>query len=453
MKKSIHFKTPTLLSHLDLFSMGGSDKANNESFIGKYNSGLCYSMALALRNDVDMSVKVYYQEPFNDIEDRNCETLYTISTYNQACEQTDKEKELIQITKSVSKQSFFSIHCDDYGGGDFDPEIIPTGYSVKLGIDWSLYMLLREIYSNMIDEGGCYYEDDYPEVKYGTVFTLKFEEGSEFDEIWQNRHLYINEKAPLYTINHNVDVLENEEGYLRIYKQNILVYEDEKIPSKFAYSIKSGTIDERRILSNVYSVESDITYAIKSTTNEEFLRQIITKDFEAKGQFLDGMSVYGVASDLAHKIACEVYNEFGEVNSYSWLINSIKERSDCGIGGKKIKSIGDAIYSYSNTVTVETTPETFSTPEVIETEEEVFEDSFVVEIRKHYNFNLDVEVKKAKLKGSKVISDSYNNCLIIDESFDILIDFPEFIVQYIDLTRKGNVVKEMSNFICELLKK
>lgn len=451
--KKVHFITPTLLSYIDLMSMGGSEKADDDSKLGVFCSGFKYSMALAIRHNVGLSISVFDEE-FSEGHSRKRVTKYNTDTYIESCEQTGKEKELIKILKNVTSENFHSGHTCDYGGGEYPQEEILTGYSVKMGIDWKPYMLLREIYSNMLDEGGFYSEniEGYLHT-YGTIVTLEFEEGSEFDEIWQNRHLYINEKAPLYTINHNVDVLENEEGYLRIYKQNILVYEDEKIPSKFAYSIKSGTIDERRILSNVYSVESDITYAIKSTTNEEFLRQIITKDFEAKGQFLDGMSVYGVASDLAHKIACEVYNEFGEVNSYNWLINSIKERSDCGIGGKKIKSIGDAIYSYSNTVTVETTPETFSTPEVIETEEEVFEDSFVVEIRKHYNFNLDVEVKKAKLKGSKVISDSYNNCLIIDESFDILIDFPEFIVQYIDLTRKGNVVKEMSNFICELLKK
>lgn len=450
--KSIYFKTPTLLSHLDLMSMGGSDKAGDDGKVGLYNSGLKFSIALALRNSVDVSIKVCDTEYEGELE-RKRETLYTFGTFTQSCEQTSKEKELIQIYKNVWAQNFHSLHCSDYGGGDYPEEIIETGFSTKLGIDWKLWMLLREVYSNMVDECGAYSEDVYETPNYGTVVKLEFEEGSEFAEIWQNRHLYINEKAPLYTINYNVDVLENEEGYLRIYKQNILVYTDEKIPSKFAYNIKSGTIDERRILSNVYSVESDIVYAIKSTNNEEFLRRIITKDFDSKNQFLDGMSVYGTASDLAHKIACEVYEEFGEVNSYSWLINSIKERNDCGIGGKKIKSIGDAIYSYSNTVTIETSPQTFSTPEVIQTEEEILEDSFVVELRKHYKFNLDVEVKKAKLKGSRAIADKFNKCLIIDEEFNIVEDFPEFIVQYIDLTRPGNVVKELSKYVCELITK
>jgi len=444
----IHFVTPTRLSLINLTTIGDSEKREDDSKIGQFSSGQAYATALLLRDSVGLEVNIYggYYS-----EDEKYTEVINYSTANKICESTGKSKEIIVL--DYEKQ--FHGNCNSaqtFSEGHTEADIIETAYALQLGYNWENWMILRELWSNMLDEGGYVVEkESYPEPEVGTVITLTFDENNKFYETWQNRHLYINEKAPLYTINYNVDVLENEEGYLRIYKQNILVYEDEKRLSLFAYNIKSGTIDERRILSNVYSVESDIVYAIKSTTNEEFLRQIITKDFDSKNQFLDSMSVYGSASDLAHRIACEVYDEFGEVNSYSWLINSIKERTDCGIGGKKIKSIGDAIYSYSNTVTVETTPETFSTPEVIETEEEILEDSFAVEIRKYYKFKLDVEVKKAKLRGSKVIADKFNKCLIIDEEFNIIEDFPELIVQYIDLTRPGNVVKELSKYICELI--
>ncbi len=450
--KSIYFVTPTLLSYIDLMSMGGSEKAEDDTKIGTYCSGLKFSMALALRNNVDMSVKVYDTEYESEGHDRARETLYTIGTYTETCEQTDKEKELIQITKSVSKQSFFSAHCNDYGGGDFPEENIPTGFSTKMGVGWELYMLLREIYSNMIDEGGSYYEDICPDVKYGTVFTLRFEEDSEFSGIWNNRHLYINEKEPLYILSDKVEVLENEENYLRLYKQNILVYLDKNIPSRFAYNIHFGDIDEKRILSNIWGVSSDIVYAIKGTKNEEYLRQIITSDFKIeKDEFLSGNSIYGTASDLIHGIACEIYNEFGEVKSYSWLLNSIKERKDCGIGEKRIQSIGDSIYSYSNTVTVASVPQPFSEPD-IEVEGEVFIDPFSAEIKKYYNFNLDVEVRKAKLRGSKVIADKFEKCLIVDDDFNIETDFGQFITQYIDLTMEGNTIKNLENYICKLLK-
>lgn len=452
--KTVYFKTPTLLSHLDLFSMGGSDKSEDDTLIGKYNSGLCYSMALALRNNVDMSVKVFHQEPFGEYEERDCETTYSFGAYEEYCEQTGKEKQLIQITKQVSKQSFFSVHCEDLEGGDWDPEIIQTGFSTKLGVDWQLWMLLREIFSNMVDEGGSYSEEEFVKPKYGTIFKLQFDEDSEFAEIWNNRHLYINEKDPRFQISNSVDVLDNEEGYLRIYKQNILVYQDEKIPSRYAFNIKFGNIDERRILSDLYSVEGDIVYAVLKTENEEFLREIITSNFVAKDkEFLASRDPYQSPSELIHDIAFEIYEEYGDVKSYSWVIDGIKKLKNCKIGGKKITNVGDHIWNYSSTVTVETNPEPLAEP-AIETEQgEILITPFEAEIKKFYKFNLDVEVQKAKLRGSKVIADKYKNCLIVDTDFNIETDFHEFLVQYIDLTQPGNVIDNLSKYICNLIKK
>lgn len=455
--KTVYFKTPTLLSHLDLFSMGGSDKSDDDALIGKYNSGLCYSMALALRNGVDMSVKVFHQEPFGEYEERNCETTYTFGAYQEYCEQTGKEKELIQITKQVSKESFFSVHCEDLEGGDYDPEIIPTGFSTKLGIDWQLWMLLREIFSNMVDEGGSYCEEEFKKPKYGTIFKLKFDEDSEFAEIWNNRHLYINEEAPRFVISNSIDVLNNEEEYLRIYKQNILVYKDEKIPSRYAYNIKFGDIDEKRILSDLYSVEGEIASAILRTDNEEFLREIITSNFVAKDkEFLASRSPYQSPSELIHDIAFEIYQEYDEVKSYGWIIDGIKKLQNCKIGGKKIRSVGDHIWNYADTVTVESVPvEVFTIPGIDIEPSQTFEETYSLkdDIQYHYNFTLDVEVQKAKLKGDKAIADKFKNCIIIDEDFNVEKDFHKFLVQYIDLTQKGNILENLSKFATTLLRK
>ncbi len=109
-------------------------------------------------------------------------------------------------------------------------------------------MALRELWSNMLDEEGYISFEEYPEIDKGTIVSLQFEEDNPFYEIWQNKHLYINEKKPIFKLSDKLEVLENNEGYLRIYKQNILVYEDRKKPSRFAWNIKFGVIDERRIL-------------------------------------------------------------------------------------------------------------------------------------------------------------------------------------------------------------
>jgi hypothetical protein len=78
---------------------------------------------------------------------------------------------------------------------------------------------------------------------------------------------------------------------------------------------------------------------------------------------------------------------------------------------------------------------------------------FAFEIKKHYNFNLDIEVKTAKLKGSKVVADKFEKCLIIDETFSIEDDFHTFLVEYLDLTKNGNVIENLAIYCCKLLKK
>jgi hypothetical protein len=264
----------------------------------------------------------------------------------------------------------------------------------------------------------------------------------------------MNFEKPLFKVSDSVECLENKENYLRIYKQNILVYEDRDRPSRFAWNIKFGEIDERRILNNVYSVEQSISYAIQDTDNEEFLRTVITKDFKTEEkEFLSSNCSYSDwISEAVKKITTEIYEEFGEVSSYDWLIDKVRKQKDCKIGGKKIKTIEDSLWSYSSEVTVETKPQTFSEPSIIVDEVEYIT-PFALEIKKHYNFNLDVEIKIAKLKGSKVVADKYEKCLIIDENFDIQKDFHTFVVEYIDLTRPGNVVENLGKYICELIKK
>lgn len=448
----IYFYTPTLISHIDLMSMGGSEKAEDETKLGRYCSGLKHAIALFLRNNVDMSIKVLdstYYENF----DRERKTYYNFNKYVAYCEQTGKEKELIQINKDVNLESFFSVHCEDLGGGDLETEIIETGFSTALGIDWELYMGLREIYSNMVDESGYYSTEEDLTFKYGTVVKLKFKDDSEFYNIWQNRHLYINEKEPLFKVSDKVEILENPEEYLRIYKQNILVYEDRKKVSRFAFNVKLGEIDEKRILSNIYDVEGSICNAIMYSSNEDFLRQIITSDFKvSENEFLTDRGTYAAASDLLHKIALEVQEEFGEVNSYSWLMDKIKSMKDCKIAGKTLSNIGDHVWSYSGKVTVDTTPEPYAEPAII-IEDVEYVCPFSAEIKKYYKFDLDVEVKKAKLRGSKVIADKYEKCLIIDESFNVEEDFYLFLVQYLDLTKTGNIINNLSHYICDLIKK
>lgn len=450
----VNFITPTRISLIDITSMGDSSKRGNDSTIGQFDSGLKYAIALLLRNNIKMSIHVQGEPKIHENWEEPTTEHYTFSTYIEECENTGKSKELIQVVCLNTPHGGECMNQYDMREPSGEESwIVNTGFAKALGYNWELWMALRELWSNMLDEGGEIGEYFIEDGIQGTVITIEFDDNSEFAKVWENKHLYINQEEPLFKINDSVEALKNDEGFLRIYKQNILVYKDENIPSKFAYNVKYGEIDERRVLSNLWSVQSNITDAIMYTSNEAYLRQIITKEYPFKDkEFLKSQSVYVSGSELAHKIALEVFNEHGEVDSYSWLMNAIKSRKDCQIGGKVIKSIGDSIYNYSKNVTVESKPIDFCEPSII-VEDIEYVDPFVSEIKKHFNFNLDVHVKKACLSGSKVIADKFQKCLIISDDFDILEDMPEFIVQYFDLTKEGNVIKNLSVYICELLRK
>lgn len=429
----IHFITPTIISRLDISSMGDSSKRGDDSTIGQFDSGLKYAIALLLRDKVNMSIKTYDNDGILN--------TYNFSTSVKKCNNTNKEKELIDIN--------YNDYSEDVSG------IIETGFALQMGYNWSTWMALRELYSNMIDEKGVIsdLQEDIA-VSYGTIITLEFDENTEFFNVWQNKHLYINEQEPVFKISNSIEVLKNDENYLRIYKQNILVYEDKDKPSRFAWNIKFGEIDERRILSNLYYVEQNINHAIQTTDNEEFLRTIIKPTFEVQDkEFLSNNTHYSDhISETVNRITTEIYEEFGEVNSYDWLINKVRKRKDCKIGGKKIKTVEDSIWSYSTEVTIETTPQPHAEPTMIVDDVEYIT-PFASEIKKHYNFELDVEVKIAKLKGSKAVADNFEKCIIIDESFDIQKDFHTFVVEYLYLTQKGNVVENLSKYICKLISK
>jgi hypothetical protein len=429
----VHFVTPAIISRLDISSMGDSSKRGDESTLGQFDSGLKYAIALLLRNNVGMSIKTY--------DDDGLLNVYTFSTNVKKCPNTSKEKELIDIN--------YIDYSDDTSG------VIETGFALQMGYNWSLWMALRELYSNMLDEKGsiCEEQDEFI-IARGTIITLEFDEDNEFYNVWQNRHLYINEKEPLFKVSSSVECLENKEGYLRIYKNNILVYEDKEKPSRFAWNIHFGDIDERRILSNLYSIEQSIASAIQNTTNEDFLKGIIAPYFQTEEkEFLSANCGYSDwISDTVKKVVNEVYEEFGEVRSYDWLIDKVRKQKDCKIGGKKIKTIEDSLWNYSTEVTIETTPQPLSEPSIIVDEVEYIT-PFASEIKQYYNFELDVEVKIAKLKGSKVIADKYEKCLIIDENFDIEKDFHTFVVEYLDLIQQGNVVENLAKYICNLIKK
>ena len=411
----VHFITPTKISFLDISSMGDSSKRGDSTKIGTFDSGFKYSIALLMRDLVDINISVR--------DNYELKEFFTFGTENVHDSSTGKSKELITITDIFGKTAV-------------------TGFAKALGFNWEIWMALRELWSNMLDENGYVIEGELLEdIEYGTVITLDFNSSSEFYNVWQNKHLYINNKEPLFDLG-TVKVLDNPDKVLRIYKNNILVYEDLSTSSQFSYNLSFGEIDERRILSNVSSVKDEIARKFALTDNEDFARTFIKQDFNvSKEDFLYNPYLYSsYVSDTVNKVATEIYEEFGEVDSYDWIMTRVRRRKDCKINGKVIKTVEDSLWSYSSDVHVESAPIKI-------------EKSFSEKVKDIYNFNVDVEVKTAKLRGSKVVADKFENCIIVSEDFNLDTDFHTFLVEYFTLTQEGNIIVNLSKYICNLIKK
>jgi hypothetical protein len=393
--------------------MGDSSKRGVENKIGTFDSGLKYAIALLLRNNVSISIVV--------LEDGQVEESFSFSTNVQSCQGTGKEKELICV-------------------GTLDGDVHQTGFAKNLGFNWDLWMAYRELYSNMLDEGGSL-EQGFPT---GTAIQLSYEDGSKFDQVVKDKDKWVLSGDALYK-DKSFEVYSNPEGYLRIYKQTILVYENKDWPSLYKYNLSFGELDERRVLRDVHSVKQTLQYKVAASDSEELLSLFVSPNFkEIDKEFLSG-SYYGYSfGNTLIKYVQDVYLKFGEVNSYGWIMEAVKKSSGCVLPGRVLKSIDDHLWTYSNDVVVEREEQTEGTVKSL---------SEAIQIAYDIKIEDDVEVVYANLRGGTVIADKFNRKVLVDEQFDLHKDFPKFLVQYLDLTTEGNIIDTLSTMLANRLKK
>lgn len=403
---NLKFVTPTTISLIDITSMGDSGKRGDESKIGMFDSGLKYALALLLRADVKVTIKTKEKE-------------YVIGSSTLTSD--GKSKEVISV---------------------WDGEVTHmTGFAKALGFNWELWQAYRELFSNMVDEGGYELVGDVHPEDYGTVVDLEFTDLSPFYEVFLNRLNYtLVGRHPIYT-GARFDVYENKGEHLKVFKQGILVYENSELKSHYIFNLHFGELDERRILRDVSEVGKSLCYKIANTEDEGLIKLFVSEAFEEQGYWLTSGPSYGGVSDTVAEYVYKVYEEKGVVSSFKWLISAVKDRKDCRLPGRKIENVGDHVWQYYNKVSIESVPQSI-------------EKSLGDEIEHLFNINLEgVEIKQAQIKGEKAIADKFNSCIIVSEDFDIQEDFPRFLVQWYDLTRKGNIINEMAKDLTNFLKK
>ena len=221
-----------------LMLLGATDKEGSNK-IGFFGSGNKYAIATLLRN--------------------NCE-LHIFSG----------KKEFTITTKEVL-----------FRGEAYQQIVIDgkeTSITTRMGPDWEVWMAIRELYCNAVDEGLISF--DSVEELQGTVegetavYVSATEEVRDFVD---NIESYINQQKPLdslQTFYGQVDILDNQKGVY--YRKNIRANNEEYM-SLYSYNFDEIDINESRLINYSSLAEERMTCALAMTESHDIINNYINK--------------------------------------------------------------------------------------------------------------------------------------------------------------------------------
>lgn len=225
--------------------MGGTSKGMDESKIGQFGTGLKYTLAYLLRNNIDFHIMI------------------------------GDEKVEIKTEKEVIRDVDFDIICINGHR---------TSITTQMGTDWQMWMIIRELWSNAIDEGENQKEVTETILGHPGYTTFYIQINADLQDILSNWQNYFIHGVDAISDNNRYSVYPNGE-HLRLYKQGILIHEDKSVKSIFAYDIKDAELNElRQYRGHVgYNIAQAIT-SLNDKGCEYFLDQITGKEdyYESK---------------------------------------------------------------------------------------------------------------------------------------------------------------------------
>jgi hypothetical protein len=224
--------------------MGGTTKSKDEFKIGQWGSGLKYTLAYLLKNNMDFKIFIGENE---------------VSVTTEIEVIRDEEFEIICINGKR------------------------TSITTQMGGQaWEPWMIVRELWCNALDEGG-----EVREVTtdlFGTAQTTTFyvQLTTDIKNVWDNwSNFFMHGFEPMCeTWSHKIYAGGDT---LRLYKQGVLIYEDKKVKSLFSYDIKNADINELREFKGVVAYE--MTRALSDANKRVisyFFENISEKYYEAE---------------------------------------------------------------------------------------------------------------------------------------------------------------------------
>lgn len=222
--------------------IGASTKKNDDTKIGFFGSGLKYSLAFLLKNQIPFKVFAGYKEiKFGVIDETFRNTIFKKITIN----------------------------------GE------PTSLTTDMGGNqWGHWSIIRELFSNALDEGDAKItivsKDDIESLKPVedfTVFYIQIDDN--FKEVIDNWNLYFSEKRSdlLYSDEKGNKIFSGGERTL-VYRKSIRCFHSDA-KALFHYDLTWVKINESRVISNDWDYRYGLVKFLRPISSPEIVHRII----------------------------------------------------------------------------------------------------------------------------------------------------------------------------------
>ncbi len=285
------FRNKASIDPRSITTFGVSAKETN-SPIGYFGTGLKYAIAVLVRNNISIKILSNGEE------------------YSFIAEDTTIRGEEFRLVCMVTRNP---------RGEEKHQEL---GFTTELGKNWSVENAFREIYSNMLDEGGsCEESESDPAVEDGTAVIV---DGEDFHEAFKNKSNVFLE-VPIVTSLNKVDVHSGHST--SVFYRGVRVQDLRKY-TLFTYNItnKVELTEDRTLKYNFYFTDA-LKESIAACQDQSIIESVLFAGpdflesdldfsdvgFQPSDAFMQVVAKFSFdKSDAANQSMIALYNKFCE---------------------------------------------------------------------------------------------------------------------------------------------